>query len=220
MTVTRRRKVLIYLALAVLITLSIYFFSQKIDQARVVKLVEVAGIWGPLIFILLFALTHVVAPLSAAPLIIPAYFLFGTRNFVFYMYLATILSATINFWISRRFGRSMVAKFAGKKNLKKIDDFVRDYGVGALVFMRFFTGYLTDFISYAYGLTKMKFKTYFIISVVVPIPWLIFWQIFIADRINNVADLMIWFYGGLIPFFIISLFFLSKFKRKEKHGIV
>jgi len=63
------------------------------------------------------------------------------------MYLATVISSFTNFWISKQWGRSLVIKLVGNKNMQKIDEFTEYYGVGALIFLRLFSGYMTDFVS-------------------------------------------------------------------------
>jgi len=99
--------------------------------------------------------------------------------------------------------------------MQKIDEFTEYYGVGALIFLRLFSGYMTDFVSYAYGLTKIKFSVYFLISILVPIPWLLFWQLYVGNRVDGIKDFAVWVYIPIIPFVFITSLFIYKFKKKR-----
>ena len=125
-----------------------------------------------------------------------------------------MLSATVNFWIAKKLGRNLVAKLFGKKDMNKIDQFTEDFGVKSLIFLRIYQGHLVDFISYAYGLTSMKFTSYIVITVLAPIPWLLLWQFYIFPRVNNISDFTTWFLVTLMPFLLISWFFF-RYKRKK-----
>jgi uncharacterized membrane protein YdjX (TVP38/TMEM64 family) len=197
---------------ALLATAVTYYFGLKIDRSQIIMIVESAGIFGPVVLILFLALSHIVAPISGTPVLLVGYGLFG-KDVIYQLFIATIISSSINFWIARAFGRGIVSKFAGQKSLDKIDQFTNSYGVKSLIFLRFFTGHLTDFISYAYGLTNIRFSTYITISALVPIPWLLLWRFYIFDQVDNLTDFTLWFFLPLIPFWLISLLYFKKLKK-------
>ncbi|OGM28499.1 hypothetical protein A3D84_05465 [Candidatus Woesebacteria bacterium RIFCSPHIGHO2_02_FULL_42_20] len=209
------KRLLPYVFILTFVGLTVYLLSESISSDKVADIVKSTGPLAPLVFISLFASTHVLAPLSASPLLFPAFLLFGAKPTVFYMYLATVISSFTNFWISKQWGRSLVIKLVGNKNMQKIDEFTEYYGVGALIFLRLFSGYMTDFVSYAYGLTKIKFSVYFLISILVPIPWLLFWQLYVGNRVDGIKDFAVWVYIPIIPFVFITSLFIYKFKKKR-----
>jgi len=210
---SRKKKLISYITILVIVSLVIYWSGSRVKSKDIINLVEQAGIWAPLVYIILFALTHIIAPLSGTPVYFAGYVLFKNRIQI-YTYLATMLSATVNFWIARKLGRDLVAKLLGKKDMNKIDQFTEDFGVKSLIFLRLFQGHLVDFISYAYGLTSIKFTSYIVITVLAPIPWLLLWQFYIFPRVNNIGDFTTWFLVTLMPFLLISWLFFRYKKRK------
>lgn len=203
-----------YLFIFIFVSLIIFLLGSKVSSDEISEVVQKAGVFGPLLYILIFASTHVIAPLSGTPVFFAGFGLFGDKIQI-YTYLATMLSAIVNFWISRIWGRDLVKKLAGK-DLEKIDEFTKDYGIKSLIFLRVFQGHLVDFISYAYGLTNIKFTPYIIVSALAPIPWLLFWQFYIFPRVEDIGDFSVWFLITLVPFIIISWFFFRYKRNKEQ----
>jgi uncharacterized membrane protein YdjX (TVP38/TMEM64 family) len=209
------KKILNYSLLILLIFLVIFYLSASIEQEEVVKLVERSGLWAPAVYIILLVLTFIFAPLSGTPFFLAGFSLFG-RKLHGYTYLANLLATAINFWIARMWGRDLVEKLAGKENLKKIDEFTQNYGIKSLIILRIVQTHFHDFISYAYGLTNMKFIPYFIISALGALPWFLTWQFFLYDKANNVGEFTIIFLLSLAPFWAFTIFFFSKMKKGKK----
>ncbi len=193
--------------LLVLVFGAVYLLGSRIDHRLIRNYIENAGPWGPVVYIFLMLLTFIFAPLGGTPLFFVGWLLFG-KYFQIYNFIAAYAGMIINFSIARKWGRETVIKFVGAKSLAQIDKFPENYGVKTLIFLRLTQGYLQDFISYAFGLTKMKFTSYAVISALAPIPWLVFWQSYIIKKIDNLSDLTVWFIGLTIPIFIVSVFVL------------
>lgn len=210
---TKKRLLSFYIILLIVVCILIFIVGLRVNSQDISRFVRKAGIWAPLVYILLFAITQIIAPLNGSPLFFAGYGLFNNKVQI-YNYISTILSASIIFWISRTWGRNLVEKLVGKKDMNKVDQFTKDYGVKTLVFLRMFQGHLSDFISYAYGLTNMKFSHYFIITLFAPIPYVLLWQFFIFPRINNFAEFTFWFFITLIPLFATTWLFI-KYKKKR-----
>ncbi|MDP3998622.1 MAG: VTT domain-containing protein, partial [bacterium] len=127
--------------------------------------------------------TNVIAPLSGTPLIFTGFYAFGS-TVVFLMTIADFIASITNFWIAKRWGRSLVKKFVGQENIAKADRFTRSYGLLTLLLLRFFQGGVGDFISYAAGLTSMRFTPYLIISTAGMIPRTVLWY-FLALHVKS-----------------------------------
>lgn len=214
MTKEEKRKILKYIIAIVLFSVFLTVWGSRLDTKPILVLVKKAGIFAPLVYVALLSIPSIIAPLSGSPILIAGYILFEEK-IIFFSYLATLIPAIINFYIAKKWGRPLVTKIIGKDDMEKVDKFVQGYGLGSLVFLRVFVGYLHDFISYAYGLTKMKFLPFIIVSAIAPIPWLFIWYFYIFPRVNNVTDFSIWFLVTLIPFPIISWFYW-KFINRQK----
>src|SRR6267142_71921 len=77
------------------------------------RLVEGAGVWGPVVFVALKALTNIIAPLSGSPLVIGAGAMFGVWEGVVLVTIGDVIGETANFWIARLLGRPGIARLAG-----------------------------------------------------------------------------------------------------------
>lgn len=160
--------------LTLLIFLSFYLISRSISEDELRLLIVDAGSLGPVIFILLSLLTNILAPLSGTPILFAGYYAFGI-NVIFLATIAGLISFVINFWIARRWGRSIVQKLAGKESMWKIDKLVQNYGLITLILLRLFQGGIGDFVSYAAGLTSMRFWPYIVVSILAAIPGTVLW---------------------------------------------
>ena len=91
-----------------------------VDQLQ--KIVDQAGPWAPVVYVVLKASTIVIAPLSGIPLKISAGALFGLRAGSIYTLLGDLIGGSINFWLARLLGQSIIARLAGKKGLTRMND--------------------------------------------------------------------------------------------------
>ena len=210
-----KKKILFYSLLVVLISLFFFFLGSKLETEKIAGWVEQTGPWAPIVFIALMLVSYVIPPISGTPVFWAGFLLFNSKSQL-YNYLAYLLGAVINFWIARLWGRDLVVKLVGKKSISQVDKLAQHYGKNILLLLRVFQGQFHDFISYAYGLTQMKFSVYFLISVLGPIPWLALWQFYLFKRINNLADYTFWWVVTMVPLWIATFIFLEKFRQIKK----
>ena len=146
-------------------------------------IVAKSGLLGPLFLIAYVVLSHIVAPLGGSPAIVVGAAVFGVWKTVFFIYIAGIISASINFSISRGYGRGLVEKLAGKRTMRDIDFFTEKAGMNLLIISRVISFAVFEIISYAFGLTKISFKKYLTVTIIFSaIPSVLF--AFIFQKIN------------------------------------
>ena len=203
------KKIGFWLTILVIILISIYFLGAGIKVEQITDFIKRTGFWAPVVFIVLTALTYIFAPISGTPLWFAGYILFGSR-FQIYTCLAAIFAAGINFWIARKLGRRWVIKLMGAANMEKVDAFTKDYGLKSLILLRLFVGNFHDFISYAYGLTNIRFISYMLVSLLSPVPWILLWQLYIFKKIDNFGEFTFWSGVTLLPLLVVSSLFLAK----------
>jgi len=153
------RLILPLIGLVLLLNLVIIKIPTNLIQEAVTR----TGVFAPAIFVLISLLSYIIAPISGTPVMTVGYYLFGDRV-ILLGYLAVILSSISNFYISRLWGIGPVTKLVGKENFQKFEKFTINHGLVKLFVMRFFLAGYNDFISYAYGLGKIKFWPYFAAS--------------------------------------------------------
>jgi uncharacterized membrane protein YdjX (TVP38/TMEM64 family) len=158
---------LIALAAAAL-SLRLVVDAVGIDSIR--EAIAEAGLWAPAIYVALRVVTIVIAPLRIPGLEMWAGVLFGTWLGTAYSVLADVIGGSANFWIARVLGPPVVAKLAGPFGLDRLEGLYRQVGGWrGLLFARLvLPGY--DYVSYAAGLTPLRFSAYAMITVLGGIP--------------------------------------------------
>lgn len=146
------------------------YFDGYLQEESFQKLLASAGIAAPLIYIVIYVSTLIVAPFTGYPIYIAGIGIFGITQAVILSYIASLVGATTNFYIARWWGRPIIRKLVGKKGVEKIDGLASHFGIEALVLSRLFQTFLFEWISYAAGLTHMKFKTYISVTAVCILP--------------------------------------------------
>jgi len=174
-----------YLPLGIIVILFVvmYLIGSKVPETTIREMIKNAGSFGVVVLILLFWVTNVIAPLSGSPFLYAGFYMYG-QAVVFYAFIAAVIASVTNFWIARVWGRNLVKKLAGADGLKKVDDLSQNYGKQTLFIFRLFLKEFHDVISYAFGLTKMDFSSYFLISTLGMIPATLIWY-FISLQIHN-----------------------------------
>lgn len=198
---------------AILLFVVFYLLSISFSQEQIRGFITKFGPFGPFILIILILLTHIIAPLSGSPFFFVGFLIFGKITII-YITLATIFSSIINFWIARKWGRQIAEKFLGKHNMSKIDRLSENYGLGMMFILRIFQGGIDDLISYAAGLTDMKFIPYFIVSTLGMIPGSILWY-YLSSYITTPLEFIFLTWGMLFIFsgiFLISSILIKKIK--------
>lgn len=194
---------------------AIRYLWPMFDAVKIEKLAKQFGFFGPLVIVFYIVLSHILAPIAGTPGVLVGAVLFGVPKTVFLIYIAGLISAVINFWISKKLGRIWIKKLAGKKTMKKIDDFVKVFGIKILILSRLFGFALFEVVSYGAGLTTISFKKYFLITIVSSaIPATIFGIVFRSTNLHSSLTLFIWV-GTIIVTGTIFAFFIKKFITKS-----
>lgn len=139
------------------------WLQGKIVQENINSL----GVLGPVLIIIYMILSHIVAPLAGTPGTVAALSIYGLGKAIVIIYIASLMSATINFYIARKLGRRWVIKLAGKDSIKRIDQITKVMGTKLLIIARIFGAPVYEFVSYAAGFTNIGFKKYILITATV-----------------------------------------------------
>jgi uncharacterized membrane protein YdjX (TVP38/TMEM64 family) len=196
--------------------LVIYLLGKQIPQETLRSFIAEFGPWGPIVFILLAQIPYIIAPINGIPFLIAGYYLFGV-NMILLTYPIALLGFSINFYISRRWGRPFLSKFLDKKSLDKIDELAKKHGVLTLIAFRIFQGGLGDYVSYAWGLTRISYKKYFLVSALAIIPGQAVWYYF-ARKTNSIESFLAvnWILAAtFIAAFIVGSVVKSKIEKRK-----
>lgn len=185
----------------------------ELDQLRAI--VSKGGLWSPLVYVIIKIITYVIAPLSGAPLLVASGTVFGTIEGTIYSLCGDTIGASLNYWISKSFGRPIMIKFIGTKGIAKVDSFIHKIGGWrTLLFFRLFLFYIYDFVSYSVGLTQINFRLFLIISFFGGIiPTLL--NVSLGDSLAKDTISIVVVYLTLLGFFLIPIL-LKKYILKVR----
>jgi uncharacterized membrane protein YdjX (TVP38/TMEM64 family) len=120
------------------------------------------GFWAPVASLFLMVLQALVAPVPSFLITFANGLAFG----VFWGWMLSlfghVLAAAVCFWISRSLGRVPVEVLVGRTGLQSADRWFARWGMYAVFVGRLVPGVAFDVISYAAGLTRMRFRNFLV----------------------------------------------------------
>jgi len=107
--------------------------------------------------------------------------------------LGSVVAAFIGFYISRKGGRSVAIRFAGERGIEFADNWFNHWGVWAVLLGRIAPFIPFDVISYSAGLTRMKFRSFMVPTVIGTLPRAFFYA-FIGGYFSGKLKELIQYY--------------------------
>lgn len=155
--------------IGVLVTIGIIVgISLFVDISTLRDAIERAGVWAPVLFIILKASTVIIAPLSGAPLYPLVGAFFGFVPGLTYAIIGDVIGYTTAFWISRKFGEPVVRRFIENKEQGLLARIVSHVGTAKGFFQACLTlGAVPELLSYGAGLSTLSYPVF--ISILAPL---------------------------------------------------
>ena len=127
--------------------------------------VEGLGVWGPLVFILGYAVATV-AFIPGSLLTLAAGAIFGLVKGTLYTFCGATLGASASFLVARYVARRAIEKkTAGNAKFAAIDKAVGQEGFKIVALLRLSPIFPFNLLNYGLGLTKVRFLDYFLASI-------------------------------------------------------
>ncbi|OGC44896.1 hypothetical protein A3J98_02120 [candidate division WS6 bacterium RIFOXYC1_FULL_33_10] len=209
MKITFKRVIYTLISL-LLITLLIYF-STRYSSQEISQIISKAGILAPILYILIQIAGQIFAPLSTSALFIAGFIMFG-RVAVLYAVITWLISSITNFYLARKYGKRVLKRFIGEQGVERIEGIAQRIDNKTFFILRLSTFYINDFTSYAFGLTKISFKRYYLSTIISMIPWAVIVTL-IIEHGDTILLTIIKIFLSMIPFAFLSYIYL---KRKDK----
>lgn len=182
-----------FLILAVMLA-AIAFLLKHFSTEEIRAYIESAGIWAPLALIAAKSSTIIIAPIGGAPLYPLAGALFGFWPGALYLLIGDAIGGVVSFYISRVFGRRVVAYlFPDNPLLERVLHTlgsVKGLLVARVAFLTF-----PELVSYAAGLSRIRFWPFFIIFIsvsVIPVSVLVFLGTLLVEEKGS------WVFSGVL----------------------
>lgn len=165
------------------------FFYTNMDSVQ--GFIEKAGIFGPIIIVLLIVLEVIIAPLPGLFVMITAGYLYGPVYGSLYSYIGNVLGSLVAFLLAHHFGRPFVEKIVSHSLIIKYDRFFKLHRKH-LLFLYALPIIPVDILSFICGLSKLDWKKFLIVVLVGFIPNTILLASLgdYLSRINSVVSFM------------------------------
>ena len=163
-----RARVALLVLLVVGVGAALVASGGRVDAAleRVRDLVAAAGVWGPLVFVALYAvLTAALVP--GSPLTVAAGVLFGPWLGTVLVVVGATLGAGAAFLWGRRLGRDAVARLTGER-FARADAWLADRGPLAILYLRLVPLVPFNLLNPVAGVTGVRFR-HFVVGTAVGI---------------------------------------------------
>ncbi len=158
------------------------------------------GAWAAAVSFFLMVFQSIAAPLPAFIITLANANLFGWIKGAALSWSSAMAGAALCFYISRSLGRGAAEKLTSKAGLKSIDKFFERYGTYSVLIARLLPFISFDLVSYAAGLTSMKFSSFFIATGIGQLPATIVYS-YVGGMLTGGAQMLM---TGLLILFALS----------------
>ncbi len=155
------------------------------------------GLWAPIVSALLMVLQALMLPLPAFVITFANGLAFGAFWGGMLSLLSATLAAALSFWISRLLGRGPVEALVGGRSLGSADRWFLRWGTYAVLIARLVPVVSFDVISYAAGLTRMRFWG-FVLATAVGMAPATFVYAYLGERAPQYVQVLLVAFGVVI----------------------
>ncbi len=200
-------KKILTIVLLIVIGLLLYPHMNPEDITAFIKQNQITA---PLIFIIICTIRPVFFFLPPMGLTIVAGILFGAAWGTLYVSIGGAFSTIVGYFFARWLGRDAIKRITQfDKRLKQMDEWSQRYGKNAVLTMRLFN-VPWDIVSYWAALTGIKFKSFYIASMIplLPISFLYTYfgsKVFQPASLGFIISLLIMIILGATPFILWKL---------------
>jgi len=204
--------VVVFLAAIIFILRFFNVDFSKITVASFKEKINAFGIWGPVIYIIFYVLRPLVL-FPAAILSASAGVIWGLKGLI-YLLIAANISAIAEFLIARYFAREAVEKLI-KGKISHIDKAIERRGFVTVLLIRLIPNVAWDIQNLGLGLTKVKFRDYFLATLIGIIPGS-FALVYFGSSFISVITNPKHFWKIIVAFLIFGIVYFMQNKLRTK----
>ncbi|OGG07166.1 hypothetical protein A2872_04015 [Candidatus Gottesmanbacteria bacterium RIFCSPHIGHO2_01_FULL_42_12] len=195
-------KEFLILAIIILILIISARFGNSIGFSGVIGFLKENTILGALIYVVYATLSVVIITLPIVPLWPVSLFIYPFWIAFILSLFGQVLGSSINFMLARKFGGPFVSKMMGRKLFSEIEHFIHIDNPRTFFLIRLLGSNYFDPISYIAGLSKMPYKTFFVITTLTSSLWL-GGMLYLINRLGGLENMkgllsIMGIYGGFI----------------------
>lgn len=171
------------------------------------------GVWAPVVSASLMVLQALAAPLPSFLLAFANGLAFGAFWGGVLSLVSATLAAGLCFWIARALGRAPVEAIVGRAGLDAADRWFERWGVHAILIARLIPIVSFDVISYAAGLTRVRFYG-FILATVIGMAPATFVYSYLGQEAPQYIQILLVVFGIVVAVGLIAAFL----RRRGRSG--
>lgn len=206
--------------LAVLLLGGLFLIFQSLDldfsnisEEKFRNWVNSLGFWGPLLYIGVYILRPLIL-FPAGVLSATAGVIWGPWIGFLYLQVAANLSSTLEFLIARYFARSAIQRYLKGKFLR-LDEKIERHGFLTVLLIRLIPNVAWDVQNLSLGLSGVKFRHYFLATLIGIMPGSFAFVFFGASLIKVLFNPKNFWIIGVAILIFGTIYFLQKFLRKS-----
>lgn len=172
------------------------------------------GAYAAAVSFFLMIFQSVAAPLPAFIITLANANLFGWVKGAVLSWSSAMAGAALCFYISRVLGRNAAERLTSRAGLQSVDKFFERYGTHSILIARLLPFISFDLVSYAAGLTSMRFLPFFVATGVGQLPATIVYS-YVGGMLTGGAQMLMT--GLLVLFALSAVVVMMRQIYREKH---
>lgn len=180
---------------------------KAIDLEDTIEYIRSYGQLAAVVSFMLMILQSIISPIPAFLITLSNAAIFGWVNGAILSWTSSMAGAAMCFYIARILGRDVVTKFTTTTALEALDGYFEKYGKHTILVCRLLPFISFDIVSYAAGLTSMKFWPFFWATGLGQLPATIVYS-YIGQNLSAGGQRL--FYGLLLLFAASIIIFVAR----------
>lgn len=182
------------------------------DEDRIKDWVSQFGLWGPLVIIVAFVLQMFLFIIPNILLIIICILSYGPVWGGLLAWFGIVLASTVGYFIGNKLSPVTVQKLVSEKTQKKLHEFIKDYGMKAIIALRL-SSFSNDGLSLVAGLLNMAYRRFITATIIGITPLIAAFAIFGGN--GRIEKFLPWVGGFMVACLVIYII-VDKRRSKKK----
>ena len=185
------------------------------DQAKVAEWVAQFGYWGPVLIVLTMVAQMFLIVINNGLLILVSVLAYGPWWGSLLAWVGVLTASTVGYWLGRSLGTPVVQRLLGDKSEKKVEDFVDQYGLGAVAAARLTPVVSNDAISFVAGAMALGYGRFIGVTAVAIIP-LITLLAYLGQDSQRLKTGLLWISGVGVLLFGAYIWWTKTHKKTDR----
>lgn len=182
------------------------------DEERISEWVSRFGAWGPIAILIGMVLQMFLFIVPNILLILISIISYGPVWGSLLAWFGIFLASTVGFLIGNKLSPVLVQKLISQKTQKKLEEFIAEYGMKAIVVLRI-SSFSNDGLSLVAGLLNMKYRRFITASLIGITPLIVVLAIF--GHNGKMEKSLVWI-GAFLVVCLVIYIIIDKRREKKK----